>query len=87
MFKMEDYPDLPEDTPLRCEITKAELTKGRAFGDEEPRDQVAVTFEVVEGEFTGATMRRWVNAILSPKSTLANRRPGRPPVDPGRRSR
>lgn len=71
VFKIQDFPDLPEDQPLLCEIVRAELTKGRAFGDEEAREQVALTFEVVEGEFAGATLRRWVNAVFSPRSTLA----------------
>lgn len=70
VFKMEDYPDLPEDQPLLCEIVSAELTKGRAFGDEEARDQVAISFEVADGEFVGARLRRWVNAVFSPRSTL-----------------
>jgi hypothetical protein len=69
-FKMEDFPDLPEDQPLLCEIVHAEITKGRAFGDEEARDQVALTFEVVGGDFAGAKLRRWVNAVFSPRSTL-----------------
>lgn len=70
VFKMEDYPDLPEDQPLLCEIVSAKLTKGRAFGDEEARDQVAISFEVADGEFAGARLRRWVNAVFSPRSTL-----------------
>ena len=70
-FQKDDYPELPDDTPLLCEITEIEMTRSRAFGSEEMRDQVAFLFEVVEGEFSGAKVRGWANAVFSPRSTLA----------------
>ncbi|MGH7920106.1 MAG: hypothetical protein ACREQM_09200 [Candidatus Dormibacteraceae bacterium] len=68
-FQKSDYPELPEDTPLLCEITEVMMTKSR-FGDE-VRDQVELHFEVVEGGFTGAKIRSWANAVFSPRSNLA----------------
>ena len=56
-FQKDDYPELPEDTPLLCEITEVEMTRSRAFGSDEMRDQVAFLFEVVEGEFAGPRSR------------------------------
>ena len=68
-FQKSDYPELPEDTPLLCEITEVAMTKSR-FGDE-VRDQVELHFEVTEGEFVGAKLRGWANSVFSPRSTLA----------------
>ncbi len=70
-FQKDEYPELPEDTPLLCEITEVEITKSRAYGSDEMRDQIAFRFEVVAGEFAGAKIRGWANAVFSPRSTLA----------------
>jgi hypothetical protein len=73
-FKASDYgPALPDDQALLCEIRDYETTKQNPKfvpEGEQPKDQLKIQFEVIEGEFEGAKFTAWVNATFGPKSTL-----------------
>jgi hypothetical protein len=73
-FNSQDYKiaELPDDTPLVCEIAEAEDTEGKSYDDPEKMiQQLQVRFEVAEGEFQGQRFRTWINAeSFHPRSNM-----------------
>jgi hypothetical protein len=71
-----EYVELPEDTPLLCEISKPLEVPNKFAGQknesgrESPETQLQIDLEIVEGEFKGERIRAWFNPVFGPKASL-----------------
>src|SRR5215469_2277552 len=71
------YVELPEDTPLLCQVKRVEEIDNKFAGQknddgkEAPATQLEIDLEVLEGDFKGERIRTWMNPVFGAKSNLA----------------